>query len=57
MGESARRILTSRRVIPLTVVLLALCFGGAASAGLGDERALAEQYAPVVRLVTQAEVG
>ena len=46
----------SRRIIPLTVVaLLAVCWCGAASAGLGDEKALAKQYAPVVRLVTQEQ--
>jgi hypothetical protein len=53
MGESSRRIVRRRRIIPLTIAVLALSWCGAASAGLGDEQALAELYAPVVRLVTQ----
>ncbi len=48
-------VFSRRRLISLTVVLLALCSCGAASAGVGDEQALARQYAPVVRLVTQEQ--
>jgi hypothetical protein len=39
----------------VAVAAVALCSSRAASAGLGAERALAERYAPVVRLVSQAK--
>ena len=45
----------SRRTTVALIALGALCFCGAASAGLQAERDLAERYAPVVRLVTQAK--
>jgi hypothetical protein len=45
----------SRPTILALIALGALCFCGAASAGLQAERDLAERYAPVVRLVTQAK--
>ena len=44
-----------RGAIPLALVGVALSWGGTASAGLADQSALAERYAPVVRLVTQAK--
>ena len=44
-----------RRLILFALALVALCVSGPASAGLADEQALAERYAPVVRLVAQAE--
>ena len=45
----------SRRTTVALIAVGALCFCGAASAGLQAERDLAERYAPVVRLVTQAK--
>jgi hypothetical protein len=47
--------LSSRRLILVALAVGALCWSGTASAGLRDERTLAERYAPVVRLVTQAK--
>ena len=47
--------LHSRWTILVLIALGALCSNGAASAGLQAERDLAEKYAPVVRLVTQAK--
>jgi len=44
-----------RRTILVVLALVALCWCGRASAGLADQRALAERYAPVVRLVAQAK--
>jgi len=44
-----------RRAILVVLALVALCWCGRASAALADQRALAERYAPVVRLVTQAK--
>jgi hypothetical protein len=44
-----------RRTIPVALAMVALCWCGAASAGLADQSALAKRYAPVVRLVTQAK--
>ena len=43
------------RLAALVVVALALAVPQCASAAAGDERALAERYAPVVRLVAQQE--
>ena len=45
----------SLRAVVVAALLVALCWCGAASAGAGDEQALAARYAPVVRLVTQTE--
>ena len=44
---------SSRIILAATVAIAALCWCSAASAGLTSERALAERYAPVVRLVAQ----
>ena len=44
-----------RRATLATVAFCALSFPGAALADLADETALAERYAPVVRLVAQAQ--
>ena len=44
-----------RRLILFALALVALCVSGPAAAGLVDEQALAERYAPVVRLVAQAK--
>ena len=41
--------------IAAAVAVAALVWCGIASAGLADERALADRFAPVVRLVTQDE--
>jgi hypothetical protein len=43
------------RTIPVALAMVALCWCGAASAGVADQSALAKRYAPVVRLVTQAK--
>ena len=55
----ARAVLTDclprRRAILVALAVGSLCWSGTASAGLRDERALAERYAPVVRLVTQTK--
>ena len=48
-------MLSRRRTATVAVAVLALCWCGAASAGLADQSALAKRYAPVVRLVTQEE--
>jgi hypothetical protein len=48
-------MLSRRRTATVAVAVVALCWCGAASAGLADQRALAERFAPVVRLVTQAK--
>src|SRR6476659_5049996 len=48
-------MLTRRRTATVAVALIALCWCGAASAGLADQRALAKRFAPVVRIVTQAK--
>ena len=45
----------ARRLSALVVALTALALAPSASADLADERALAERYAPVVRLVEQDE--
>ncbi len=45
----------SRWSILVLIALGALCFCGAAAGGTQAERDLAEKYAPVVRLVTQAK--
>lgn len=42
-----------RRALPIVLALGALCAAPTASAGLADETALAERYAPVVRVVEQ----
>ncbi len=47
--------LPHRRTFLIVAALAALCFCGAASGGVHAERELAERYAPVVRLVTQAK--
>jgi hypothetical protein len=48
-------MLTRRRTATVAVALVALCWCGAASAGLADQSALAKRFAPVVRIVTQAK--
>jgi hypothetical protein len=49
-------MMPSRRgTIPLALAVVALCWCGTASAGLADQSALAQRYAPVVRLVAQAK--
>ena len=44
-----------RRLILFALALVALCVSGPAAASLVDEQALADRYAPVVRLVAQAK--
>ena len=51
----ARMMLTRRRTATVAVAVVALCWCGAASAGLADQSALAKRFAPVVRIVTQAK--
>ena len=48
-------MLTRRRTATVAVAVVALCWCGAASAGLADQSALAKRFAPVVRIVTQAK--
>ena len=48
-------MLTRRRTATVAVAVAALCWCGAASAGLADQSALAKRFAPVVRIVTQAK--
>jgi hypothetical protein len=45
----------ARPLVPALLVLAALALAPGAAADLADEEALAERYAPVVRLVEQAE--
>jgi hypothetical protein len=51
----ARMMLSRRRTATVAVAVVALSWCGAASAGLADQSALAERFAPVVRIVTQAK--
>lgn len=46
----------ARLVFLVSVMLLALVVAPGAGADLGDERALAEKYAPIVRIVEQQDV-
>ena len=48
-------MLSHRRTATVALAVVALCWCGAASAGLSDQSALAKRFAPVVRLVTQAK--
>ena len=48
-------MLSRRRTATVAVAVVALCWCGAASAGLADQSALAKRFAPVVRIVTQAK--
>ena len=45
----ARMMLSRRRTATVAVAVVALCWCGAASAGLADQSALAKRFAPVVR--------
>ncbi len=47
--------MSARPLLPLLVAALALALAPTASADLADETALAEKYAPEVRLVEQLE--
>ncbi len=48
-------IVASRRALLTVLTVAALAWSPAASADVADETVLAERYAPVVRLVEQAE--
>ncbi len=54
--ECAAMVGAARLGFVLTVVLVALVTAPVAGADLADERALAEKYAPIVRLVEQQDV-
>ena len=48
-------IVPGRRVFSIGLAVLGLAFAPTAPASVADETALAERYAPVVRLVAQAQ--